>query len=245
MSLRTLKSALSSAAVIALGALALTACQPGTTGSASGGSSSVAAPNPTSSNPASAGTGVTPVSASSSTPTHGATGGGTGTGGGADATSDSYAYKHPCSAQQLSVKVTRRSGAPSQRVISVHNNGSRSCGLSYFPLVYLDQAHAANGAGAVKPLVPGGLGGAPAYPVYAGRTAYAVIDLDPSGATSGTVAGIDELNVLADGDHMPNADTLNFPLGSGALVLKPKLGLYEATVADAVTSMQSADTQQP
>ncbi|SEL05119.1 DUF4232 domain-containing protein [Streptacidiphilus jiangxiensis] len=241
MSLRTLKSALSSAAVLALGALALTACQPGTTGTASG-ASSVAASNPASSSPAPGGTGVAPVSAQSSAPSHGASGG-TGTGGG-DATSDSYAYKHPCSAGQLSVHVTRRAAAPSQRVISVRNTGSRSCGLSYFPLVYLDQSHAANAAGAVKPLVPGGLGGAPAYPVYAGRTAYAVIDLDPSGATSGTVAGIDELNVLADGDHMPNADTLNFPLGSGALVLKPKLGLYEATVADAVTSMQSADTPQ-
>jgi hypothetical protein len=242
MSLRTLKSALSSAAVLALGALALTACQPGTTGTASGSSPSVAASNPASSTAGSGGTGATPVSASSA-PSHGSTGGGTGAGGG-DATSDSYAYKHPCSAGQLSVHVTRRADAPSQRVVAVRNTGSRSCGLSYFPLVYLDQSHAANAAGAVKPLVPGGLGGAPAYPVYAGRTAYAVIDLDPSGASSGTVAGIDELNVLADGDHMPNADTLNFPLGSGALVLKPKLGLYESTVADAVTSMQSADTPQ-
>lgn len=42
---------------------------------------------------------------------------------------------------------------------------------------------------------------------------------------------------------MPNAATQNFPLGSGAAVLKPKMGRYERTVADAVASMQGANTQ--
>ncbi|MEY9874356.1 hypothetical protein ABH931_003851 [Streptacidiphilus sp. MAP12-33] len=248
MTVKSLKSALSSAAVLALGALALTACQPGTNGAAAGTSPSTAASAPASA-PASGGSGVTPVSAPSSPSANhggggtGGTTGGSGGSGGGDATSDSYAYKHPCSPQQLSIHVTTRAGAPSQRVIAVRNSGARSCGLSYYPLVSLDKSQAPDGATAVKPLVPGGLGGPPAFPVYAGRTAYAVIDLDPSGATSGTVAGINELNVLADGDHMPNADTLNFPLGSGALVLKPKLGLYESSVADAVSSMQSANTQ--
>ncbi len=158
--------------------------------------------------------------------------------GGGNATSDGYAYKHPCAAGQLSVGVTTPADASGRRVIAVRNNGANACGLSYYPQVHLD----GSGGRTVKPLIPGGLGGAPAYPVYAGRTAYAVIDLDPSGATSGTVTGIDELNVLADGDHMPDADTRNFPLGSGALVLKPKLGLYRSTVADAVASMKTADT---
>ncbi|MEZ0090225.1 DUF4232 domain-containing protein [Streptacidiphilus sp. EB129] len=256
MNAKSLKSALSSAVVLALGALALTACQPGTTGTAAGSSLSSAPSSPTSGASGATGatgaTGAAPISApSASAPSHGGGTGGTGSGGngtggngsGGNATSDSYAYKHPCSPQQLSVHVTRRSAAPSQRVIAVRNTGALSCGLSYFPLVFLDNAHAANGSQAVKPLIPSGLGGAPAYPVYAGQTAYAVIDLDPSGATTGTVAGVDELNVLSDGDHMPNAATLNFPLGDGALVLKPKLGLYSGNVADAVGSMQSADTQ--
>lgn len=165
-------------------------------------------------------------------------GSGSAAAGGGNATSDGYAYKHPCAAGQLSVSVTTPADASGRRVIAVRNNGANACGLSYYPQVHLD----GSGGRTVKPLVPGGLGGAPAYPVYAGRTAYAVIDLDPSGATSGTVTGIDELNVLADGDHMPDADTRNFPLGSGALVLKPKLGLYRSTVADAVASMKTADT---
>ncbi|MFF2958953.1 DUF4232 domain-containing protein [Streptomyces sp. NPDC057963] len=156
---------------------------------------------------------------------------------------DSYAYKHPCAIEKLSVRVTGRSGAPTQRVIKVRNTGASACGLSYHPRVSLGNSHAPDHSHDVLPLVPGGLGGAPAYPVHAGHTAYAVIDLDPSGATTGTVPGIDEMNVLADGDHMPNAATLNFPLGSGAKVLRPKLGLYRSTIADAVRSMTQADTQ--
>jgi hypothetical protein len=243
----SLKSALTSAAILTLGALALTACQPGATGGSAGTSPSSVASGPASSTGGTSGTSGAPVSApSASASSHGGgsgTGGSGGSAGSGDATSDSYAYQHPCTPQQLSVHVVRRSAAPSQRVIEIHNNGSRSCGLSYFPLVSLDSAKATDGSQAVKPLIPSGLGGAPAYPVYAGRTAYAVVDLDPSGATTGTVAGINELNVLPDGDHMPNAATLNFPLGDGALVLKPKLGLYRDTVAAAVSSMQSADTQ--
>jgi hypothetical protein len=239
----SMKSALTSAALLALSALALTACQPGATGGSAGASPSSVASGSASGTGGTTGTSGTsgePVSApSASASSHG---GGSG-GSGGDATSDSYAYQHPCAPQQLSVHVVRRSAAPSQRVIEIRNKGSRSCGLGYFPLVSLDNAKAADGSQAVRPLIPSGLGGAPAFPVHAGRTAYAVIDLDPSGATTGTVSGIDELNVLPDGDHMPNAATLNFPLGDGALVLKPKLGLYRDTVADAVSSMQSADTQ--
>lgn len=247
----SVKSALSSTAVLVLGAVALTACQAGSTTPVSksapsrpASSSSVpvapagsAAPVATPSAPASAGGSGTKGTAS------GSSGPAARSGGGDNATSDSYAYKHPCSSGQLSVHVVTRAAAPTQRVIEVRNTGASSCGLSYYPRIYLADSHAADFSHAVRPLVPSGLGGAPAYPVYAGRTAYAVVDLDPSGATNGTVKGIDELDVLADGDHMPNADTLNFPLGSGTHVLKPKLGLYHATVADAVASMDSADTQ--
>lgn len=157
---------------------------------------------------------------------------------------DSYAYTHPCSMKQLDVQVSGWNAAPSQRLIEVRNLGANACGLSYFPQVDLGDSHAPDKSRNVKPTVPGGLGGPPAYAVHAGQTAYAVIDLNPSGATTGTVPGIDELNVLPDGDHMPNADTLNFPLDSGTRVLKPKLGLYRDTIGDAIDSVKDADTPQ-
>ncbi|WP_328466217.1 DUF4232 domain-containing protein [Streptomyces sp. NBC_00448] len=253
------KSVLTSSAVLLVSALGLAACQSGSTSAsdatpsqqasaasvASGGKESASAPAASPSGRSTSGGSSSGGSGGSKSSTGSGNSGGTGgsTSGGGSATSDSYAYAHPCTAGQVRVTVTRRDSAPTQRVIEVRNTGTRSCGLSYFPLVSLDDSHAADGSRAVKPLVPGGLGGAPAFPIYAGRTAYAVVDLDPSGATSGTVDGIDELNVLANGDHMPNADTVNFRLGSGSPVLKPKLGLYENTVADAVTSMRSADTR--
>ncbi|MEV7602191.1 DUF4232 domain-containing protein [Kitasatospora sp. NPDC089797] len=171
-------------------------------------------------------------------PAGGAAAGGTTAGAGADG--DAYAYGHPCESGNLVVRVTVRPEAPWQRVIEVRNQGPRSCGLSYYPLVSLGDSHAADHSKDVRPLVPGGLGGAPAYPLAAGRSAYAVIDLNPGGAAAGT-PGIDQLNVLADGDHMPTADTRNFPLGTGAKVLKPKLGLYRSTVADAAASAAGAD----
>ncbi|MEV6674363.1 hypothetical protein [Streptomyces sp. NPDC051162] len=153
--------------------------------------------------------------------------------------SDDYAYGHACSADQLSVRVVPRSEAPSQRVIEVRSLAANSCGLSYYPLVSIGDPNAADHSHDIKPLIPGGLGGPPAYALHAGRTAYAVIDLDPTGKAAPQEA---ELNVLAHSD-MPNADTLNFPLGKDARVLEPKLGLYEDNVADAVRSMTLADTQ--
>jgi len=156
---------------------------------------------------------------------------------------DSYAWKHPCSSKQISVHVVRRAPVPTQRVIEVRNNGPRSCGLSYYPHVVLLNGESATGGVTITPLVPDGLGGAPAFAVYAGTTAYAVIDLDPGGATTGTASGVDQMNVLADGDHMSSRETLPFPLGSGAHVLKPKLGLYRLDLRDAVTSMEAANIQ--
>ncbi|MER5356600.1 DUF4232 domain-containing protein, partial [Kitasatospora sp. NPDC002551] len=162
-------------------------------------------------------------------------------GAGGPADGDAYAYGHPCESKDLTVRVTTRPEAATQRVIEVRNQGPHACGLGYYPLVSLGDSRATDRGKEVKPLVPGGLGGAPAYPVGAGRTAYAVIDLNPGGASTGTVPGIDQLNVLADGDHMPTAETRNVPLGSGAKVLAPRLGLYRATVADAAASAATAD----
>ncbi|MGW3042030.1 DUF4232 domain-containing protein [Kitasatospora sp. NPDC001159] len=238
--------------------LALTACQPGDAaggpqpakptsaaaapgtpdGASTAGAPTVAAPTvaaPTT------GAAVPPVrgSAAPAAPTAKPAGAATSSGG----DGDSYAYTHPCEGKNLAVRVAARPEAPTQRVIEVRNQGPHVCGLSYYPLVSLGDSHSADRSKDVKPLVPSGLGGAPAYPVAAGQTAYAVIDLNPNGAATGTAPGVDQLNVLADGDHMPTADTHNFPLGPGVKVLKPKLGLYMTTVADAVASMAAADWQ--
>ncbi|WP_406452781.1 hypothetical protein OG782_19875 [Streptomyces sp. NBC_00876] len=156
-------------------------------------------------------------------------------------TSDSYAYKHPCKSADLSVRVYAREGSATQQVIEINNTGANSCGLSYFPRVSLGSASAKDHSGDIKPLVPGGLGGAPAYPVKPKTAAIAVIDLNPSGGNG--VTWINELNVLADSDHMPNAEQLNFPLGPDVKVNEPKLGLYRSTIADAVSSMTQADTK--
>ncbi|MFE7623066.1 DUF4232 domain-containing protein [Streptomyces sp. NPDC057509] len=169
------------------------------------------------------------------------TGGSTGSTSGGD-TSDSYAYKHPCESGDLSVRVYAREGSSTQHVIEVNNVGANSCGLSYFPRVSLGAANASDHSGDIRPLVPGGLGGAPAYPVKPKTAAIAVIDLNPSGSGN-ALTWINELNVLADGDHMPNADQLNFALGPNVKVHDPKLGLYESSIADAVSSMQQANTK--
>ncbi|MEU9040544.1 MULTISPECIES: DUF4232 domain-containing protein [unclassified Kitasatospora] len=231
-------------AALALGAaLTLTACQ-------SGGGAGDAQPSAKPTQAAAGAATIAPAAAPAApaanttparpkTPAATSSPGGGGEAGGGEA----YAYSHPCEAKKLSVRVTTRAEAPGQRVIEVRNQGTTACGLSYYPLLSLGDSHAADHGKDVKPLVPSGLGGAPAYPVAAGQTAYAVLDLNPGGAATGTAAGVDELNVLADGDHMAAADTLDFPLGNGAKVAKPKLGLYRSSVADAAASAATADRQ--
>ncbi|WP_405898991.1 DUF4232 domain-containing protein [Streptomyces sp. NBC_00727] len=156
-------------------------------------------------------------------------------------TSDDYAYKHPCKSSDLSVRVYAREGSATQHVIEVNNTGTNSCGLSYFPRVSLGASNAKDHSGDILPLVPGGLGGAPAYPVKPKTAAIAVIDLNPGGGNG--VTWVNELNVLADGDNMANAEQLNFPLGPDVKVGTPKLGLYRSTIADAVASMKQANTK--
>ncbi|MEU2025048.1 DUF4232 domain-containing protein [Streptomyces sp. NPDC016469] len=182
------------------------------------------------------------VTSSTGTSKGGAAKTGASTGGAAGGdTSDGYAYKHPCESSDLSVRVYAREGSATQHVIEVNNTGRNSCGLSYFPRVSLGAANATDHSGDILPLVPGGLGGAPAYPVKPKTAAIAVIDLNPGGGNG--VTWVNELNVLADGDHMPNAEQLNFPLGPDVKVGTPKLGLYERTVADAVASMKQANSK--
>lgn len=241
------RSAALAAATTAVLALALTACGGNDTGTKSAGPANEAAStaasadasrsttDATTTNTAKTGgtaqnTGATKTGTSKS----GTSGGGTTSGD----TSDSYAYKHPCRSGDLSVRVYPREGSATQQVIEVNNVGANSCGLSYFPRVGLGAAKASDHSSDIRPAVPGGLGGAPAYPVKPKTAAIAVIDLNPSGANG--LTWIDEMNVLADGDHMPNADTQNFELGPDVKVRAPKLGLYRSTVADAVSSMKQA-----
>ncbi|GGV90029.1 hypothetical protein GCM10015535_45110 [Streptomyces gelaticus] len=246
--IRTRKHTAALGALTAVLALALTACGGDDTGTKSAGPAGDAASAATSTDGSrsddaskttgdskSGGTaqnaGATKAGASKT----GATGGTANAGGN---TSDSYAYKHPCKSSDLSVRVYPREGSATQHVIEVNNTGANSCGLSYFPRVSLGASKASDHSGDITPAVPGGLGGAPAYPVKPKTAAIAVIDLNPGGKNG--VTWVDEMNVLPDGDHMANADTQNFPLGPDVKVGDPKLGLYRSTVAEAVSSMQSA-----
>ncbi|MFD6884977.1 DUF4232 domain-containing protein [Streptomyces sp. NPDC059957] len=220
-------------------ALALTAC---------GGSDSAGGPT---TNPAATKSADKPVSTGTVTPSgEGASaapsdGKATGTGtvtatpakagsGGKDkggTTGDSYAYTHPCSARNLTVKVTSPTGTPATvRVITVTNNGSTSCGLDYFPTVGFSAKGVALG---LQATAPGGLGGAPAYPVHPGATAYAAVDLNPSGG-NGPVA--DEVSILADKEHMPNADGVSLRLAKPGSVAHPKVGLYRTNTRDALSA---------
>ncbi|MFD7863205.1 DUF4232 domain-containing protein [Streptomyces sp. NPDC057682] len=164
----------------------------------------------------------------------------TGTSGGGN-TSDDYAYKHPCQKGDLSVRVYPREGSPTQQVIEVNNTGSNSCGLSYYPRVSIGAQNATDHSGDIIPLVPGGLGGAPAYPVKPGTSAIAVLDFNPGGGNGLTWP--DEMSVLPDGDNMSNAEQEGYPLPPGAKVGTAKLGLYQTSIADAVSSMESANTK--
>ncbi|MFD5142806.1 DUF4232 domain-containing protein [Streptomyces sp. NPDC058401] len=156
-----------------------------------------------------------------------------GTGGKAtgDTTGDSYAYTHPCSARNLTVKVSSPAGTPATvRIITVTNNGSTSCGLDYFPTVGFSAKGAALG---LQAAAPGGLGGAPAYPVRPGATAYAAVNLNPSGG-NGPVA--DEVSILADKEHMPNADGVSLKLAKPGSIANPKVGLYRTNTRDALSA---------
>ncbi|MFF9567774.1 DUF4232 domain-containing protein [Streptomyces sp. NPDC014685] len=249
--LRTRKNTAALGVVTAVLTLALTACNGDDSGTKSAGPASTGTSAATSSGSegtsktdgASKGTDSEGTSKTDGTVQHTGTSKKTGTSGNSAAnaggnTSDSYAYKHPCRSSDLSVRVYPREGSATQHVIEVNNTGANSCGLSYFPQVSLGAANASDHSGDIRPAVPGGLGGAPAYPVKPKTAAIAVIDLNPAG--KGGVTWVNEMNVLPDGDHMANADTQNFDLGPDVKVDSPKLGLYQSTVAEAVSSMQSA-----
>ncbi|MEU9073844.1 DUF4232 domain-containing protein [Kitasatospora sp. NPDC048538] len=155
------------------------------------------------------------------------------------ATGAAPAADHPCDIQNLTIRVTARQGAPTQRVIEVHNTGANACTLSSSPGVDLGNSAARDQSNNLRPVLASGTA---RFPVPAGQNAYAVIDLNPGGATTGTAPGINEVNVLVDqdGTNMPLANTHNFPLDGGTRVLNPTMGLYRPTVPEAVTSLAAA-----
>ncbi|MER6444003.1 DUF4232 domain-containing protein [Streptomyces venezuelae] len=172
-----------------------------------------------------------PAGASGPTPT-GPDGKGKATGDADATTEDAYAYTHPCSARNLTVKVTSPQGFPATvRVVTVTNNGSTTCGLDFHPAVGFSAKGSALG---IQATPPEGLGGAPAHPVRPGATTYAAVDLNPSGG-GGPVA--DEINILADPSHMPNADGVSLPLATTGTVAKPRVGLYHFTARDSLDTL--------
>ncbi|MFD7031668.1 DUF4232 domain-containing protein [Streptomyces sp. NPDC059917] len=237
---RRLRSATWTATIVAGLALALTSCG-GTSGAAAGadganrgpGTSGAASPGTAGGASATGAQGASGApsdgkgaGAGTASPARAGTGTGTGTG------DDAYAYAHPCSAGKLTVKTGSAQGLPaSVRVITVTNNGSTACGLAYHPTVGFSAKGAALG---IMAAAPGGLGGAPAYPVRPGATAYAAVDLNPGGG-SGPVA--DEINVLADAAHMPNADGTSLPLTVPGKVAAPKVGLYRTSARESLGTL--------
>ncbi|MFJ4594891.1 MULTISPECIES: DUF4232 domain-containing protein [unclassified Kitasatospora] len=235
-------------AVLAVGAgLVLTACGPDNTDPAAGPKASpttaAVTPAPTGAAPATGAPTAPATGPASHTPTgapHTPSGTSPSTSarpgtGNAPAPTDAS----PCDINNLSIHVTARPGAPSQRVIDIHNTGTTACSLSSSPGVNLGNSTARDQSNNIRPVLASGT---QRFPVPAGQNAYAVIDLNPGGATTGTTPDINELNVLADQDdtNMPLAATHNFPLTSDTRVLNPHLGNYRATTADAVTSMTAA-----
>ncbi|MFF2122610.1 DUF4232 domain-containing protein [Kitasatospora sp. NPDC058184] len=238
MSVRRRRPLFVSAVLVVGAGLALTACGPENTDAPAGSASS--APTKAAAGAPSAGASApgAPAPAGSAAPTaaHTPAGASPSSGGGAGGGS---AAAQPCDIQSLSINASARAGAANQWVIEVRNTGAKACSLSSSPSVDLGDSAARDQSKNLKPVLASGT---ERFPVPAGRSAYAVIDLDPSGATTGTAPGINEINVLVDGEgtNMPLANTRNFPLPAGAHVLNPKMGNYRGSVADAVASMTAA-----
>ncbi|GAA1233377.1 hypothetical protein GCM10009665_24570 [Kitasatospora nipponensis] len=166
--------------------------------------------------------------------------------GGSDTASDAYAFAHPCAGEQVTVKAgyDAQLGA-TRRLIQVTNTGGTACGLSFYPLVAIDAAATVRGGSGqvqtVQPAVPGDLGDGQGYPLQAGHTAYAVIDLNPGHGTAGASRQYDELSVIAS-TSLPNAYTVSTAIteqgGSpgNPYVKSPFLGRYSDTIADAAAT---------
>ncbi|MFJ9776722.1 DUF4232 domain-containing protein [Kitasatospora sp. NPDC101157] len=234
MSVLRRRPLLASVVLVAGAGLALTACGPDNTDSAAPAASAPASAPVTAGAPA----GGAPATTSPSRPAPHTTSGQAGQAGSGGSGGGS-AEGRPCDIRNLSISASARSGAPNQWVIEVRNTGGGACSLSSLPAVDLGDSAAQDRSKNIKPVLASGTA---RYTVQAGQKAYVVIDLDPSGATAGTAQGVNEINVLVDqdGTNMPLANIRNFPLPGEVRVLNPRMGLYRASVAEAVASAATA-----
>jgi hypothetical protein len=243
--------------VAATATLALSAC--GTAAHSSAGAAGATTPTASASSATPVGASAAPVSAVSAKPGSAHSGGSgssssssakrSGTTAESGTDSDSYAWSHPCDPSQISLKAVYQASAMNvwTRVIEATNTGRTACGLSYFPSVVIGSSSNLSPDGSptqfVTPSTPTGIGGANYDAIHAGVTQYAAIDLDPSAATSGGSRAYNELDTQA-ADFMPNAATVNLgvtaePSGTGnPYVLKPAVGMYEASMAGAVSALE-------
>ncbi|WP_030858516.1 DUF4232 domain-containing protein [Streptomyces sp. NRRL F-2747] len=134
---------LTSAAAVALAALALTACQNGTGlkdgGAAADPGATTATPSPTgsTSNPPSA-----PAPGSTKTGTGTGSGSGTGSGGAKGGSSDPAAAagnRVLCNGSNTAVTVQPVTRPLNHMLISVKNTGSKTCDLTYYPVLRFDE----------------------------------------------------------------------------------------------------------
>ncbi|WP_441245077.1 DUF4232 domain-containing protein [Kitasatospora sp. McL0602] len=235
-------------------ALVLTACggASGTgTVAASPAASSVSTPTAQPTAPTGAPSGTAHPSPSHSSPrpvaaSTKATGSSTSTGSTAGTDSDAYAYAHPCAGERVSVKAGYDAQlGTTKRLIQVTNTGSTACGLSFYPTVAIDRSSTVRGGSGevqtVQPAVSNDLGDGEGYPLQAGRTAYAVVDLNPTHSTTGGSRQYDELSVVAS-TKLPNAYTVSTMIAEqggtpgNPYVKTPFLGKYSDTVADAAAT---------
>ncbi|MFF0216514.1 DUF4232 domain-containing protein [Streptomyces vinaceus] len=148
-SLRTARTTrrLAGAAAVALTALALTACQNGTGlkdgGAAPASDSTTAAPSPTGATSPAPGT---PAPGAAKTGTGTGTGKGTGTGtgsgeakGGSPDPAAAAGNRVSCNGSNTEVTVQPVARPLNHMLISVKNTGSKSCDLTYYPVLRFDE----------------------------------------------------------------------------------------------------------
>ncbi|MFE2476639.1 DUF4232 domain-containing protein [Streptomyces sp. NPDC059389] len=140
---------LAGAAAVALAALALTACQNGTGlrdgGAATASDSTTATPSPTGATSPAPGT-PAPGAAKTGTGTGKGTGSGTGTGsgsgeakGGSSDPAAAAGNRVPCNGSNTEVTVQPVARPLNHMLISVKNTGSKSCDLTYYPVLRFDE----------------------------------------------------------------------------------------------------------
>lgn len=218
---------LTSAATLALGSLALVACDPGSaTGSASTGTSTAAsapASATTSASPtagashasadtAAGGSGSAKASPTAAKPAGGhASGSASGSGGGTRA--------RLCRAGQLTVTAAPVSQPLNHLLITAKNTSGTACDLGIIGLVTFD--------GRVRATTPDGLGGGPNI-LRPGQSNYEGVALDQQDAP-GQGSDTSYLTVKLD-----SGDTLRIPVK--AHVHAPRISVWQPSAADALSA---------